>query len=44
MSNGICAIRPIVTGGAVYQSRCLCRVGSDGEYCERQSNLKYFKI
>jgi hypothetical protein len=38
MSNGICAIRPIATGGTVYQSRCLCRVGSDGEYCERQSN------
>ena len=39
MSNGVCAIRPIITGGTDYQSRCLCPVGADGEYCEKQSKL-----
>jgi len=37
MSNGICAIRPLFPGGAIYQSKCLCRVGTNGEYCEKQS-------
>jgi hypothetical protein len=40
MSNGVCAVRPIVPGGAVYQPKCLCRVGSDGEFCEKPSKIK----
>jgi hypothetical protein len=40
MSNGVCAIRPILPGGKTYQSKCLCRAGSDGEYCEKQSKRK----
>ncbi|UJR38589.1 hypothetical protein I4U23_031254 [Adineta vaga] len=38
-SNGVCAVRPIKTGGSIYQSQCLCRSGSDGEFCESQSIL-----
>lgn len=40
MSNGICGIRPILVGGSEYQSKCLCPIGSDGEYCEKQSKEK----
>ncbi len=39
MSGGICAIRPITAGGTIHKSKCLCRAGSDGEYCEKQSKI-----
>lgn len=39
MSNGVCAVRPIVDGSKLYQSKCLCRAGYDGEYCEKQSEF-----
>ncbi len=40
MSSGVCAIRPIIPQGNIYQSKCLCRVGTDGEYCEKSSKIE----
>jgi len=39
MSNGVCVVRSIIHGGNIYQPKCLCRSGSDGEYCEKQSKI-----
>ncbi len=39
MSGGVCAVRSIINGENLYQSKCLCRLGSDGEYCEKQSKI-----
>jgi hypothetical protein len=39
MSNGVCAVRSVIVGQKLYQAKCLCRVGTDGEYCEKQSKI-----
>jgi hypothetical protein len=43
MSNGVCAIRPIVRGAKVHQSTCLCRAGFQGDFCERQGKTGHEK-
>lgn len=40
MSRGVCAVRQVIAGDLLYQAKCLCPLGSDGEYCEKQSKIK----
>ena len=44
MSSGVCAIRPNLYDSSKSQAKCLCRIGTQGEFCEQQGKLHDNKL